>query len=302
MNSRPKRDSSRLRRRAAALSVLALAAAALYPTASQATVTFGSDLSLPPTSTSSNCVLSTPPCTHLGGGVHDGNAFPAESPVSGVVVRFGLKTGVLSGANETVTFRLIRPDTEFGGAAVGVATGPTVAVHEPGVYSFPANVPVKIGNSLGIDTTSTRAISDPDTPGACFEGSYFLTYHPVLANGGPFQAPDSNSVCELLINAVVEPSNAFSVANGKRNRKKGTAALLVDVANPGKLTLTGKGVKTATKSVGAADLTTLLIRATGKKKRRLNKTGKVKLQAKVTYKPMGGALSTQSRKLKLKKR
>ncbi len=40
----------------------------------------------------------------------------------------------------------------------------------------------------------------------------------------------------------------------------------------------------------------------GKKKRQLNETGKVKLNVAVTYTPTGGDPSTQSRKLKLKKR
>jgi hypothetical protein len=46
----------------------------------------------------------------------------------------------------------------------------------------------------------------------------------------------------------------------------------------------------------------LTIRAEGKKKRKLNKRGKVKVSPNVTYTPTGGDPATQSRKLKLRKR
>ena len=46
---------------------------------------------------------------------------------------------------------------------------------------------------------------------------------------------------------------------------------------------------------------TLLIKAKGKKKRKLNDTGKVKLNATISYTPTGGTASTHSRKVKLKK-
>lgn len=55
------------------------------------------------------------------------------------------------------------------------------------------------------------------------------------------------------------------------------------------------------KSVGAGQAQ-LLITATGKKKRKLNETGKVKLNVAINYTPTGGSPSTQSIKVKLKKR
>ena len=44
------------------------------------------------------------------------------------------------------------------------------------------------------------------------------------------------------------------------------------------------------------------IRAKGKKKRKLNETGKVKLNVAITYTPTGGSPSTDSTKVKLRKR
>ncbi len=46
----------------------------------------------------------------------------------------------------------------------------------------------------------------------------------------------------------------------------------------------------------------LLVKAIGKKKRKLNETGKVKLNVAVTYTPTGGDPSTKSVKVKLIKR
>jgi hypothetical protein len=104
------------------------------------------------------------------------------------------------------------------------------------------------------------------------------------------------------------PSNAFTIGAITRNKKKGTATLSANVPNPGELTASGSGVKASSagravtsKSVGAGQAQ-LLIKATGKKKRKLNETGKVKLSVAVTYTPTGGSPNTQSVKVKLKKK
>ena len=46
----------------------------------------------------------------------------------------------------------------------------------------------------------------------------------------------------------------------------------------------------------------LTIGAKGKKKRALNETGNIKVKSKITYTPTGGDPSTQSVKVKLKKK
>jgi hypothetical protein len=77
--------------------------------------------------------------------------------------------------------------------------------------------------------------------------------------------------------------------------------------NPGELTGSGKGVKVAgaaviSKTVTAPGEVKLTIRAKGKQKRKLNETGNVKVKPKITYAPTGGDPSTQSVKVKLKKK
>jgi hypothetical protein len=101
----------------------------------------------------------------------------------------------------------------------------------------------------------------------------------------------------------------------KRNTRKGTATLAVNVPGPGTLSLTGKGVRaqrtgdvgtaSASKTVTAAGTVKLLIKPKGKVKRKLNRTGKAKVTVNVTYTPTGeapGIPNTQSKRIKLIKR
>jgi hypothetical protein len=106
-------------------------------------------------------------------------------------------------------------------------------------------------------------------------------------------------------------SNRFSFGKLKRNLQKGTATLGVKVPGPGALELGGKGLKPQRssggqaffrKTVSGAGSVKLTIRAKGTKKAKLDRAGKVKVKAKVTFTPNGGLPATQSRKIKLKKK
>jgi hypothetical protein len=110
----------------------------------------------------------------------------------------------------------------------------------------------------------------------------------------------------VLDHAIV--SNAFTIATIRRNKKKGTATVSVNLPDPGELVGSGKGVKAASagravtsKSAGAGQAQ-LVIKAKGKKKRKLTRTGKVKLNVAITFTPTGGKANTQSLKVKLKKK
>jgi hypothetical protein len=108
------------------------------------------------------------------------------------------------------------------------------------------------------------------------------------------------------------PYDEFSLGKLKRNKRKGTAKLTVNVPGPGELSLSGNGVKPQRpqagsrsayrKPVAAAGQVQLKIKATGKKRKKLNHTGKVKLKIKVTYTPTTGSAQSRSKKLKLKKK
>jgi hypothetical protein len=107
--------------------------------------------------------------------------------------------------------------------------------------------------------------------------------------------------------AISINSNGFTIGAATRNKKKGTAQLPVTVPDAGTLTLSGKGVKgnsaAASKSVAVQGGTTnLVVKAKGKKAKKLKRKGKVKVNVTVTYAPSGLAGSSQTAKLKLKKK
>jgi hypothetical protein len=122
-------------------------------------------------------------------------------------------------------------------------------------------------------------------------------------NAGPLHAGADSIV-------IRSASSRFSFGKVKRNFDKGTAKLKVNLPGPGTLSLRGKGVVSqrplgsralASKTVGAAGQQTLTIRAKGAKKKRLNRTGKVKVKAKVFFSIAGGLTTKQTKKITLKK-
>jgi hypothetical protein len=68
------------------------------------------------------------------------------------------------------------------------------------------------------------------------------------------------------------------------------------------LTVTGKGLKTTGASPSAAGDLTLTLKASGKAKKRLAKSGKAKLNVTLSWTPTGGSAATQTDKVKLKKK
>ena len=136
-------------------------------------------------------------------------------------------------------------------------------------------------------------------------GEQFFSTSP----GGPWQVFSPPNLLDSEFAVFVKPSNAFTLGEITRNKRKGTATLTVNVPNPGDLTASGKGVTASgasgaviSKAVIAPGAAQLLIKAKGKKKRKLNDTGKVKLNVAITFTPTGGDPSTQSLKVKLKKK
>lgn len=96
----------------------------------------------------------------------------------------------------------------------------------------------------------------------------------------------------------------FSLAKkAKLNRKKATALLAAHIPGPGTLTLTGKHLITQTKTSEAPTPTTikLPIKAKGKAKKALNRKGKAKIRATITFKPTTGSAGSQQKMLVLKK-
>lgn len=102
----------------------------------------------------------------------------------------------------------------------------------------------------------------------------------------------------------LQPSNALALGKLKKNKKKGTATLIVTVPQPsvGTLVLEGKGLKTVTKAVSGEASFKFKVAATGKVKKKLRKKGKRKVAIKVTYTPTANTAATVTRKAKLVKK
>jgi hypothetical protein len=178
---------------------------------------------------------------------------------------------------------------------VGHAGPQMIAVGGTAGNAFPANIAVRPGDLLGFHTAT---ISN-----ACYlpgdmsdQGTYFM---------GNLNDGQSNGFTPLVdvrlnISAIFEPDNAFRIASTQRNKKRGTATITVELPNPGDLTATGIGARAS--KVVAAGTAQIIVNATGKKKRKLQKRGKVKLPVSLTYTPTGGNASSQQLPLVLKKK
>jgi hypothetical protein len=104
---------------------------------------------------------------------------------------------------------------------------------------------------------------------------------------------------------LVSPGTcAADIALGKlkRNRKKGTARLPVEVPGPGELTGSGKGLKMVKRTATGAGAVDLPVKPKGSKRRKLDSAGKVKVSENVTFTAACGATDQEVEKLKLRKR
>jgi hypothetical protein len=235
--------------------------------------------------------------------VTSGNTYvvPALPPATSLVIN-SWSHSAFNGPNQEITMKVWRHVTGMTYRAVG-HDGPRAP--NPGVVnSFSGiSVPVQPGDVLGLNRGIPASNCVFSAPGDTFLLDAFSN----AADGETATFSTGNNF-RVNASAVVTPSNAFTLGAVTRNKKKGTATLNVNVPNPGDLSGSGNGAKVAgaagavtSKAVGAGNAQ-LLIKAKGKKKKKLNQKGKVKLNVAVTYTPTGGEPSTQSIKVKLKKK
>jgi hypothetical protein len=266
----------------------------------RATVTIGSNLAREPDSAANY----SPRPTFSNVSLASGRQAPGglSSPVTGTVVRWRIRVG---DSTRVTNFRIIRP--LGGGLFTGAGTSPSVLPPINATTSYDVQLPIRIGDYIGLDCC------DPDffQPEAEFfvggNAAVRNEWQPGLADGGPGRAPRSARPYEIALNAEINPTSTFTLDAITHNKKTGTATIAAKVPNPGELTGSGGGVKVASaavtrKQVRAPGKVKLLIKAKGKKKRKLNSTGKVKVWPEITYTPIGGSASTQSMKVRLIKR
>jgi hypothetical protein len=99
------------------------------------------------------------------------------------------------------------------------------------------------------------------------------------------------------------PSNEFSFGKVKKNKRKGTAKLTVNVPGRGELDLAKTHrVKPGDETADAAGKEKLVVESRRRARKKLNADGKAKVNPKVTYAPDGGGPNTKRKKIKLVKR
>jgi Glycine rich protein len=179
-----------------------------------------------------------------------------------------------------------------------------------GVLGAPAGNPGLFGRGGGAGTGGSNSEPGGGAGGGYFGGGAGGGANGCAAGGGgggsSFAAAAASGV-STATDATGKPQvtisstdRDFNFGRLKRNKRNGTALLTVDVPGPGTLTLTGDGLLTRTASVdGQVKLT---VRTKGRTRRRMNRTGKVKAAATVTYTPNGGEAISKLRRIKLVKR
>jgi hypothetical protein len=205
-------------------------------------------------------------------------------------------------SNHQLTMKIFRKIGEPDVYRVVGHDGPrTVTAGTTAGNTFPANVSARPGDVLGFHTPTGSSIE------CAFEvpGEAYLAREGALADGqaGEF-IPEFDF--RLNIQATFVYDNSFTRGKVTRNKNKGTATVTLNLPNPGELTGSGGGAKVsgvaASSKAVPAGLAKIVIRAKGKKKAKLNDTGKVKVKPKITYTPTGGDPGTQKLKLKLLRR
>lgn len=174
------------------------------------------------------------------------------------------------------------------------------------------------GASCGFAAPADVASADPLLgPLAANGGNGLLTH--ALGAGSPAVDAASNAACPATdARGIARPfgaicdigayerdvaeaaSNLFSFGKLKRNKKKGTAKLTVEVPGPGELLLAPtKRLRGADATAATAGEVVLKVAGRAKTRKRLRTKGKAKLRLNVTFTPTGGTALTKSKRAKL---
>jgi hypothetical protein len=285
--------------------MVALAVAIVPASAGATTVTLGpSDLGTG--NVQNNCQMGgLSPCTSVS---FVNEAVPggtATAPGAGVITSWRVRGTVNGGSIELV----VLGNATGTGYTSRAISGP--AANLDGAPN-PVSLPVQAGDRVAatlISGSFAAAINQVSATGAqlrFFSPAFTVAGQTMSStNTNPDFLPAFNA--DLVL---TPPSNQFSFGKLKKNKNKGTATVAVNVPGPGTLSLTGKKVKsqrparaaTASRAATAAGTVKLLVKAKGKAKKKLNKTGMVKVKAHVTFIPTGGAANAQPKTVKLVKK
>jgi hypothetical protein len=270
----------------------------------------------------SNCS----PRTRLQSGFPGGQY---AAPFAGVITSWSFQSSS-GGGSSPVKFKVGRRAGGDNFTIVGDSEFKNISAVDA-LSTFPVRIPVLAGDLIGLHT-------EPASVFLCARAATGYVVHQSafgeeVAVGATATFSPMNDQ-QLGVSARLEPDcdsdgfgdetqdpdialckdRNFSFGRLKRNKKRGTATLTVEVPGPGTLVLVGKGLvkqrlgpasraaSALAKAVSAAGQVKLTVEPKGKKRRRLDGTGTVKVKPKVTYTPSGGLPNTKARRIKLSKR
>ncbi len=298
----------RAARQLALATLLATIAGAAFASQVSATVTIGSNLGgIPdngggptieafPTKNDPGCNagaactvtnLALPAAHQSGGGL--------TSPVNGTVTSWVARANTGNG----ISLQVLRQIS--GITYSGVATSAPQSWPAQVSPAFPTSLPIQRGDTIGLLNPNQNLVF-AETPGATSAAWYLAPGGP-LADGATRAADAIGSTRETLVRAIVEPTNTVTAGTIARNKKKGTATVTISVPNPGQLSYAGTGANASgPASVASPGDVQVTVRATGKKRKKLNRKGKASVSFATTFTPNFGAAGITSTNLTLRKK
>lgn len=165
----------------------------------------------------------------------------AASPVDGAVISWHL----LLASGGPFELRVLRPAA---GGYLGAGTSAPEVPLSTELQTFPANLPIKAGDLIGLDNaSSTDKIGVVEVPGAAFS-----LWTPPLADGATQPPGETTPNGEIAFNAVVQPAPTLTAIAPHSGSIKGGASVTIsgtDFANVSGVSF--GGVPASSFSVGA---------------------------------------------------
>jgi hypothetical protein len=212
------------------------------------------------------------------------------SPINGTVTAWLYRAA--ASATTQISLRVLHPN---GGLSfTGAGTSSAVPVVGGVQGQFGTALPIGIGDGIGVNARGAQVV----TGGVSGASQGFWTLPP-LADGSTRHAtvaPDA----ETMVQAIVQPTNTVRFGPIRRNKRKGTAGVVVAVPNAGTLSYAGLGVAaTGPPRIDAPGEIQVRVRSAGRKRNRLRKRGTAWVAPQITFVPVHGDAGTTFGKLKL---
>lgn len=140
-----------------------------------------------------------------------------------------------------------------------------------------------------------------NVPATAQPGTYDVTLTATTGGGGAVSQVGKLEVVKPQVPPPPAPAK-LKLGKVKLNKAKGTATLPVGVSGAGILTVSGKGIVKVQRQPTGPKTLKVPIKAKGKAKAKLGKTGKAKVKAKIVFTPSNGAPVTKTKAITLKKK